>query len=105
MDTPVIDPYAQMAEAKKNCTREQWMLATTLSAAICVANAPFCGNPKKGKDVAIEVDPKYLDHVAALVAEDVSVTMLDDIIDLLSQAREVRQALEDHKKLLVSGHH
>ncbi len=99
-----IDPHAQVSDAVKNCTREQWMLAQTLSTAIRVANAPYCGGGPRLKEVAIEVDPKYIDHVAALVADDVSVTMLEDIIDLLSQARNVRQALDDYTKMLVAGH-
>ena len=99
-----IDPYATIADAHKNCSREQWMLAKTLSSVICVANAPYCGGGKQLREVAIELDPRYINNVAALVADDVSVTMLEDVIELLSQARNVRQALEDHKKMLVAGH-
>ena len=67
------------ADASREPTRLEWVLATTLANATAVANAPFCDSGD-GKDTLSEVD---LRRVIAIIAERIDTGALDRTILLL----------------------
>jgi hypothetical protein len=77
-------------------TREQWIIAKQMTAAVACLNAPFCDGPNGEKAIA---DDSWIETVAGLIAKDCGGYMsLEDAIDVLSRALTIRENLDSQNK-------
>jgi hypothetical protein len=79
------------ADIDTEITREQWMLAHAFIGVVIACNAPFCAGPDDEEE-EINRDPDYIENVASEIAAHCSVMQLEDAIDVLKEAIEIRES-------------
>jgi len=69
-------------------TREQWILGTTMAAAVNALNAPFCETDSE----PMSADKAYIEEVASQISDQSSKMAIEDAISVLERALEIQYA-------------